>query len=95
MDYADSQSGLRSVSTSIPRYTGMERGGAINLVFDDSVSTRIQYIHTYTVCTVTYDGLSLAFSEDLHTFALLYSSKIRQTRRVPDYLVPVVGGYAL
>lgn len=37
MDYADSQSGLRSVSTSIPRYSGMERGGAINLVFDDSV----------------------------------------------------------
>lgn len=36
MDYADSQSGLRSLN--IPRHTGMERGGAINLVFDDSVS---------------------------------------------------------
>lgn len=38
MDYADSQNSLRSVSTSIARNTGMERGGAINLVFDDSVS---------------------------------------------------------
>jgi len=36
MDYADSQSSLRSLN--IPRHTGMERGGAINLVFDDSVS---------------------------------------------------------
>jgi hypothetical protein len=38
MDYADSQSGLRSLN--IPRHTGMERGGAINLVFDDSVSVK-------------------------------------------------------
>jgi len=45
MDYADSQSGLRSLN--IPRHTGMERGGAINLVFDDSVSVKniiIRYI---------------------------------------------------
>ncbi|XP_050430519.1 rap guanine nucleotide exchange factor 6 isoform X2 [Adelges cooleyi] len=42
MDYADSQSGLRSVSASVPRYTGMERGGAINLVFDDSYCAAIR-----------------------------------------------------
>lgn len=95
MDYADSQSGLRSVSTSIPRYTGMERGGAINLVFDDSVSTFIQCVRTYTACAVTYDGRGVAFSGDLHTFTLLYWSKIQKTRRVRgDYLVPTVGGYA-
>lgn len=93
MDYADSQSGLRSVSTSIPRYTGMERGGAINLVFDDSVSTLIQYVRTYTARAVTYDGRGVAFSGDLHTFTLLYWSEIQKTRRVRgDYLVPTVGG---
>lgn len=47
MDYADSQSGLRSVSASIPRYTGMERGGAINLVFDDSVSITVIFDACY------------------------------------------------
>lgn len=40
MDYADSQSGLRSLN--IPRHTGMERGGAINLVFDDSYIAAIR-----------------------------------------------------
>lgn len=49
MDYADSQSGLRSVSTSIPRYTGMERGGAINLVYDDSVSGVYVHIRVVTM----------------------------------------------
>lgn len=56
MDYADSQSGLRSLN--IPRHTGMERGGAINLVFDDSVSVKniiIRYI-TKNKILLLYDG---------------------------------------
>lgn len=49
MDYADPQSSLRSVSTSITRNTGMERGGAINLVFDDSVSISYKPIDCFKI----------------------------------------------